>query len=82
MLYEHKGDLFVPPDETFNEMKHTCTKGIQDDKNSCYLDATIYGMFAFSAAFDVAFLDEVTTDNEVCYTQRMLKNKIVYPLRV
>ena len=82
MIYEHDGDNFVPPDEAFDEVKHTHTKGIQGYKNSCYLDATMYGMFAFSTAFDVAFLDEVTPDNEVTYTQRMLKNKIVYPLRV
>ena len=72
----------MPPDEIFNEHKHTQTKGIQGYKNSCYLDATIYGMFTFSNAFDIAFLDEVTTESEISNVQNVLKNKIVYPLRV
>ena len=82
MLYIHDEDSLVPPDETFENDKHACIKGIQGCKNSCYLDATIYGMFTFSNAFDIVFLDEIKTDNEICYAQRMLKNKIVYPLRV
>ena len=78
----------VPPADKFDEVKHTDTKGIQGYQNSCYLDATLYGMFTFSDAFDILFLEEVitndeelTTNGEELYLQKMLKSKIVYPLR-
>ena len=34
-------------------------KGIQGHLNSCYLDATIFGMFALSDVFDSLFLENV-----------------------
>jgi len=80
MLYEHDESVVLP--EKFDKHKHTGTKGIQGCHNSCYLDATLYGLFAFSYAFDVALLDVVTTGGEEQHVQKMLKNKIVYPLRV
>jgi hypothetical protein len=35
-------------------MKEMCgkTRGIQGSRNSCYLDATLYSMFAHCSAFD------------------------------
>ena len=56
-------------------------KDIQGCQDSCYLDATLYGMFAFCDAFDVVFLEEVTTSSEVLCLQKLLKSEIVYPLR-
>ena len=71
----------IPPDKELNKHKHTCTKGIQGYKNSCYLDATLYGMFTFSDAFDILLQEEITTNvNELCL-QKVLKSDIVYPLR-
>jgi len=74
--------LPVVPPEKFDEYKHTKTKGIQGYQNSCYLDATLYGLFAFSDAFDFVFLDMFTTGGEEQLLQQLLKSKIVYPLRV
>ena len=34
-------------------------KGIQGHHNSCYLDATIFGLFALSDVFDSLFLDHM-----------------------
>ena len=78
----------VPPADKFDAVKHTDIKGIQGYQNSCYLDATLYGMFTFSDAFDILFLEEVITNDEkptangeeFCL-QKILKSKIVYPLR-
>ena len=71
----------IPPDKELNKHKHTSTKGIQGYKNSCYLDATLYGMFTFSDAFDVLLREEITANaNELCL-QKVLKSDIVYPLR-
>jgi len=55
-------------------------KGIQGQQNSCYLDATLYGMFAFSDAFDGLFLEREIggTNHEI---QEIIQQNIVYPLR-
>ena len=71
----------VPPNKKFDKHKHTSTKGIQGYKNSCYLDATLYGMFTFSDAFDVLLRGEITANPEDLRLQKMLKSDIVYPLR-
>ena len=71
----------VPPAEILDVVEHTNTKGIQGYQNSCYLDATLYGMFAFSDAFDILLLEEVTTNAEELNLQKKLKSDIVYPLR-
>ena len=73
--------LPVPPDDTFDSAKHTGIKGIQGCQRSSYLDATIYGMFMFSDAFDFLLSLEVITNAEELCLQNMLKNEIVYPLR-
>jgi len=59
MLYEHDEKLPHVPPAKFDAHQHTDIKGIQGYQNSCYLDATLYGLFAFSDAFDILFLDLV-----------------------
>ena len=51
-------------------------KGIQGHQNSCYLDATVFGLFALSDEFDEMFLRD--TDSHV---GKILWQKIVNPLR-
>ena len=38
-------------------------RGIQGHQNSCYLDATIFGLFALSDVFDTLFLANITSLN-------------------
>ena len=59
-------------------------RGIQGEHNSCYLDATLFGLFALSTEFDSLLisprggpLGEVAT--EICST---LRTRIVNPLRL
>lgn len=51
---------YVPPhsDNAAILMKEVCgkTKGIQGSRNSCYLDATLYSMFAHCTVFDRSVL--------------------------
>ena len=60
-------------------------KGIQGQHNSCYIDATLFGMFAFSDAFDDLFLDRCIANTEIERkkeeVQDIIQRKIVYPLR-
>ena len=37
-------------------------KGIQGYQNSCYLDATVFGLFALTDAFDEMFLKAMSTN--------------------
>ena len=81
-LYKHDESLLpIQSTNTFDTAKHTGTKGIQGFKNSCYLDATLYGIFTFTDTFDILFLEEVTTNAEELNSQKRLKSDIVYPLR-
>ena len=61
------------------------TKGIQGQHNSCYIDATLFGMFAFSDVFDDLFLDRCVANTEIekkkDEIQDIIQKKIVYPLR-
>ena len=82
--YNPKGLYVKPPSELIQ--KHTGKpKGIQGHQNSCYLDATLYGMFAFSDAFDDLFLEEVTLSsaesNKAREIQEIIRDQIVYRLR-
>lgn len=56
-------------------------KGIQGHQNSCYLDATLYGLFAFSDAFDNLLVEDVSKfeNSEI---QKIIREEIVYPLRL
>ena len=55
-------------------------KGIQGDQNSCYLDATVFGLFALSIDFDNMFLQGSQDPNNTI-SQILWKN-IVNPLRM
>ena len=54
-------------------------KGIQGHQNSCYLDATLFGLFALSSCFDELFLKVGTEDNQSI--ENIIWKKIVNPLR-
>ncbi|XP_068743882.1 ubiquitin carboxyl-terminal hydrolase CYLD-like isoform X2 [Montipora capricornis] len=59
-------------------------RGLQGHHNSCYLDATLYSMFAFSWVFD-ALLHRQRKDTdlqEYDEVQRVLRESIVNPLRL
>ena len=53
-------------------------RGIQGHQNSCYLDATLFGLFALSSEFDTMFLER-KSDNSLIGT--ILWKNIVNPLR-
>lgn len=57
--------------------------GIQGHHNSCYLDATLYSMFAFSSVFDTLLHRERKDTDLPEYddVQRVLRESIVNPLR-
>lgn len=60
-------------------------RGIQGDRNSCYMDACIYAMFSFSSVFDKILLSSVTSASShipnLSEIQRVLRCNIVNPLR-
>ena len=56
-------------------------KGIQGHQNSCYLDATVYGMFAFTDVFDKLFLETRAQNKHEDKVRWILLNMIVNPLR-
>ena len=72
----------VRPSSRLLLKEHTgLPKGIQGQQNSCYLDATLYGMFAFSDAFDGLFLmKRIGQENQKL--QEIIQQDIVYPLRM
>ena len=55
-------------------------RGIQGHQNSCYLDATIFGLFALSDVFDSLFLRESKDEVEE-NVKHTLWTGIVNPLR-
>ena len=56
-------------------------KGIQGHQNSCYLDATVYGMFAFTDVFDKLFLKTRAKSKHDDKVRWILLKMIVNPLR-
>ena len=54
-------------------------KGIQGHQNSCYLDATLFGLFALSQEFDEMFVQE--QENPSNKVGSILWRNIVNPLR-
>ena len=59
-------------------------KGIQGHQNSCYLDASIFGLFALTDAFDEMFLQAqspATADQNRKEIAELLWKGIVNPLR-
>ena len=57
-------------------------KGIQGHSNSCYLDATVYGMFAFTDVFDKLFLKSRAKGIHDDRVRMILIQQIVNPLRL
>ena len=55
-------------------------KGIQGNQNSCYLDATLFAMFALNIYFDQMLL-EGAQDEYGREVQDIISAKIIYPLR-
>uniref|UniRef100_A0A1B6JGQ8 ubiquitinyl hydrolase 1 n=1 Tax=Homalodisca liturata TaxID=320908 RepID=A0A1B6JGQ8_9HEMI len=67
------------------DMESLCGKfkGIQGHHNSCYLDATLFSMFAFTSVFD-NLLFRPATDRDIAQyeeVQTVLREEIVNPLR-
>lgn len=58
-------------------------KGIQGHCNSCYLDATLFSMFAFSSVLDSLLLRPADKNDGASYeeTRDLLRTEIVNPLR-
>ena len=59
-------------------------KGIQGHQNSCYLDASVFGLFALTDAFDEMFLQAMSTstaDQNRKEIAELLWKGIVNPLR-
>ena len=58
-------------------------QGIQGHHNSCYMDSTLFAMFAFSDVFDGALHRRKREDDMEDYeeAQQILKTEIVNPLR-
>ena len=56
-------------------------KGIQGHQNSCYLDSTVFGLFALSDVFDSIFLDQKAGDPAGDEVRHLLWKGIVNPLR-
>nr|XP_033781233.1 ubiquitin carboxyl-terminal hydrolase CYLD-like [Geotrypetes seraphini] len=58
-------------------------KGIQGHCNSCYLDATLFCMFAFSSVLDTILLrpQDKNDSNSYSATRDLLRTEIVNPLR-
>ena len=59
-------------------------KGIQGDVNSCYMDATLFTMFACNNVFDKAIMraKKEGDSEEFEAIQKILREEIVNPLRV
>ena len=75
-----KSKTFIQPPSSLIETFHTGEgKGIQGHQNSCYLDSTLYGLFAFSGAFDDLFLEE--SADEIGMTIKSTLQSIVNTLR-
>ncbi|XP_078609279.1 ubiquitin carboxyl-terminal hydrolase CYLD-like isoform X1 [Branchiostoma floridae x Branchiostoma japonicum] len=76
-------DDTLPPESLTHDLVGKA-KGIQGHHNSCYLDATLYSMFAFSSVFDVLLHRPTSRDDLPQYgdVQRLLRENIVNPLRV
>ncbi|XP_077993432.1 ubiquitin carboxyl-terminal hydrolase CYLD-like isoform X2 [Glandiceps talaboti] len=72
----------APREELVPELCGT-GRGIQGHHNSCYLDSTLFSMFAFSLAFDDLILRARSSRDLLEFTevQTVLKEGIVNPLR-
>ena len=73
----------VAPPESLTENLCGNMRGIQGHHNSCYLDSTLFSMFAFSLVFDCLLYRSRQPDDlkEYDEVQKVLKEGIVNPLR-
>ena len=73
----------IPPPLSLSVDRRGKMSGIQGHHNSCYLDATLFSMFAFTTVFDsLLYRSKTETDLEDYeQVQRVLKEGIVNPLR-
>ena len=55
--------------------------GIQGHQNSCYLDSTVFGLFAASDMFDSIFLEQGQGDPAGDDVKYLLWKGIINPLR-
>ena len=69
-------DQFINPGQIFGYIGDG--KGIQGHQNSCYLDSTLFGLFAASDAFDSIFLEQDRAGGDV---KHLLWKGIINPLR-
>ena len=75
---EERADQAVMPNQMEKYLGDE--RGIQGHQNSCYLDATVFGLFALSEAFDSIFLPEAK-DAAGREIRSILWKGIVNPLR-
>ncbi|TMW42367.1 hypothetical protein DOY81_012553, partial [Sarcophaga bullata] len=70
---------------SLNDLEELCGKfkGIQGHHNSCYLDVTLFSMYAFTPVFDAILYRAPEPDDISQYTevQTVLREEIVNPLR-
>ncbi len=79
---EKQTDQFIN-DPTEQMMRYIgLYRGIQGHQNSCYLDSTLFGLFALSDVFDTMFL---APDKDAPASRQefkdLLAKKIINPLR-
>jgi len=79
---EYKG-ITMPP-KILEDKQCGTMRGLQGHHNSCYLDATLYSMFAFSSVFDTLLHRQKKDGDleEYDKVQTVLRERIVNPLRV
>lgn len=81
-VHEARGAENVQCSTVLNKERHIGRpKGIQGHQNSCYLDATVYGMFAFTDVFDKLFLKAHAQGKHDDKVRWILLKMIVNPLR-
>ena len=76
---EEQHDQFINPGQIFEYIGEE--KGIQGHQNSCYLDSTVFGLFAVSDIFDNIFLQWQQDDPDGDAVKYLLWKGIVNPLR-
>ena len=70
----------VDPPKCLNSQLVGCNKGIQGNRNSCYLDSTLYAMFAFNNTMDYMLTGPVGTPTKESI-RKLLLEAVVNPLR-
>ena len=75
----------ISPPETFGNLAAFIGRyrGVQGHHNSCYMDSTLFSMFAFSTAFDTILYRDKRPNDIPQYeeVQQSLREGIVNPLR-